>query len=320
MLKLAKLIALGLFVLGTANAQDKYPGRDIEFVIPWGPAGVSDLIGRVFAGELSKTLNVPVVVVNKPGASGTIGGAYVAKARKDGHTVILGSLGWLVGSLLLDPQYDPTADFVPVMRISATPQAIFVKKDSPIGSFDDLMAKAKASPGRISAGTGGQASDANFALQILQKAGGVQFNIVPFKSGNETPTAVLGGHFDFGSGVLSAPIGMVRAGSLRVLAITGDKRVRELGEVPTFRERGYTQTYLDNWNGLMAPGGTPQGVVDALIAASEKVMKSPDVIAGIEKHASVPDPSAGAQFAARLQNERKIIEAIAADLRLKQPK
>jgi tripartite-type tricarboxylate transporter receptor subunit TctC len=320
MLKLIKLIALGLFLAGTANAQDKYPSREIEFVIPWGPAGVSDLIGRVFAGELSKTLSVPVVVVNKPGASATIGGAYVAKGRKDGHTVLLGSLGWLVGSLLLDAQYDAAADFVPIMRISATPQTIFVKKDSPISSFDDLLARAKATPGRISAGTGGQASDANFALQILQKAAGVQFNVVPFKSGNETPPAVAGGHIDFGIGVLSAPIGMVRAGTLRVLAITGDKRVRELADVPTFRERGYTQTYLDNWNGLMAPAGTPQGVVSALIAASEKVMSSPDVIAGIEKNASVADPSAGAQFAARLQNERKIIEAIAADLKLKQPR
>ena len=316
-MKALLLVACALLAI-PAHAQEKYPAREIEFVIPWGPAGVSDLIGRVFAGELAKTLGVPVVVVNKPGASATIGGAYVAKGRKDGHTVMLGSLGWLVGSLLLDAQYDPTADFVPIMRVSATPQSIFVKKDSPIASFEDLLAKAKASPGRISAGTGGQASDANFALQILQKAAGVQFNIVPFKSGNETPTAVLGGHIDFGIGVLSAPIGMVRAGSLRVLAITGDKRVRELGDVPTFRERGYAQTYLDNWNGLMTPAGVPQNVVDTLVAAAEKVMKSPDVIAGIEKNASVADPSSGAQFAARLQNERKIIESIAADLRLKQ--
>jgi tripartite-type tricarboxylate transporter receptor subunit TctC len=311
------LLACALLAV-PAQAQEKYPAREIEFVIPWGPAGVSDLVGRVFAGELSKTLGVPVVVVNKPGASATIGGAYVAKGRKDGHTLMLGSLGWLVGSLLLDAQYDPTADFVPIMRVSATPQSIFVKKESPIASFEDLLARAKASPNRISAGTGGQASDANFALQILQKAAGVQFNVVPFKSGNETPTAVLGGHIDFGIGVLSAPIALVRAGSLRVLAITGDKRVRELADVPTFRERGYAQTYLDNWNGLMAPAGVPQAVVDTLVAASEKVMRSPDVIAGIEKNASVADPAAGAQFAARLQNERKIIESIAADLRLKQ--
>jgi tripartite-type tricarboxylate transporter receptor subunit TctC len=312
------LLAACLLVAAAAHAQEKYPAREIELVIPWGPAGVSDLVGRVFAGELAKTLGVPVVVVNKPGASATIGGAYVAKGRKDGHTLILGSLGWLVGSLLLDAQYDPTTDFVPIMRVSATPQAIFVKKESPIASLEDLVARAKANPGRVSAGTGGVASDANFALQILQKAAGVQFNIVPFKSGNETPSAVLGGHIDFGIGALSAPIGMVRAGSLRVLVISGEKRITELADVPTLKERGYTQIYLDNWNGLMAPAGVPQSVADALIAASEKVMRSPEVIAGIEKNASVADPSPGAQFAARLQNERKIIESIAADLRLKQ--
>ena len=312
------LLFLAWVVLpSAAQAQEKYPNREIEFVIPWGPAGVSDLVGRVFADELSKTLGFPVVVVNKPGASATIGGAYVAKGRKDGHTLLLGSLGWLVGSLLLDAQYDPTADFVPIMRVSATPQSIFVKKDSPIASLEDLVGRARASPNRVSAGTGGVASDANFALQILQKAAGVQFNIVPFKSGNETPTAVLGGHIEFGIGVLSATIGMVRAGSLRVLAISGEKRVAELPDVPTFRERGYAQTYLDNWNGLMAPAGVPRHVADALTAASEKVMKSPELIAGVEKNASVVDAAAGAQFAARLQNERKIIESIAADLRLK---
>jgi tripartite-type tricarboxylate transporter receptor subunit TctC len=321
----SKTLALAacLFALAIALpafAQDKYPSREIELVIPWGPGGVSDLVGRVFAGELSKTLAVPVVVVNKPGASGTIAGAYMARARKDGHTLMMASLGWLVGSLLLDAPYDPLADFVPIMRVSATPQSIFVRKESPIGSLEDLVARAKKDPGRVSAGTGGVASDANFALQVFQKAAGVQFNIVPFKSGNETPTAVLGGHVDFGIGVLSAPIALVRSGGLRVLAISGARRISELPDVPTLRERGYAQTYLDNWNGVVAPAGVPQQVADVLIAASEKVMKAPEVVSGIERNASVADPASGAQFLASLQNERKIIETIAAGLGLKRGK
>lgn len=314
------VIAVGLFVLSglmPSYAQEKYPSRPIELVIPWGPGGVSDVIGRIFASELSKTLEIPVIPLNKPGASGTIGGAYVATARKDGHTVMIGSLGWLVGSLLLDARYDPLADFVPVMRISATPQSLFVKSDSPIKSLEDLVDKAKKNPNRISTGTGGVASDSNFALQIFQKAAGIQLLVVPFKSGADTPPAVVGGHVDLGVGVLSAPISLVRAGSLRVLVISGPKRITDLPDVPTFSERGFSQTYLDNWNGLVVPLGVPQHVIDTLTAAAEKVVRSKDVIAGIEKNTSVVDASSGAQFRTRLQNERKIIESMAADLNLK---
>jgi tripartite-type tricarboxylate transporter receptor subunit TctC len=315
---LVTLIGL-LAVLGvtSAHAQEKYPSRAIELVIPWGPGGVSDLIGRILAAELSKTLEVPVTPLNKPGASGTIGGAYVAAARKDGHTVMVGSLGWLVGSLLLDARYDPLTDFVPVMRISATPQSLFVKSDSPVKSLEDLVDRARRDPNRISIGTGGVASDSNFALQIFQRASGIQLHVVPFKTGADTPTAVLGGHVDVGIGVLSAPINLVRAGSLRVLAISGPERIAELPEVPTFSERGFTQTYLDNWNGLVVPAGVPQQVVDTLTVAAAKAMKSRDVIAGIQKNSSVVDAESGAQFRARLQNERKIIESMAAELNLK---
>lgn len=316
----AILVALCLLALPPCYAQEKYPARDIELVIPWGPGGVSDMIGRIFATELGKTLGVAVVPVNKPGASGTLAGAYVARGRKDGHTVMMGSLGWLVGSLLLEVAYDPLADFVPVMRVSATPQSLFVKKDSPLRSLEDLVEAARRNPGRVSGGTGGVASDANFALLIFQQAAGIRFNIVPFKSGNETPTAVLGGHVDFGIGVLSAPIALVRGGNLRVLAVSGAQRIGELPEVPTLRERGFTQTYLDNWNGLFVPAGIPQQAIDALSAASEKVVRSPEVIANIERNSSVVDAAGGTDFRTRLQNERKIIETIAADLGLKRGK
>lgn len=317
------VIAVGLLVLSgliPSYAQEKYPSRPIELVIPWGPGGVSDLIGRIFATELSRTLETPVIPLNKGGASGTIGGAFVAKAKNDGYTVMIGSLGWLVGSLLLDVRYDPLADFVPIMRISATPQALFVKSDSPIKSLEDLVDKAKKNPLGISVGTGGAASDSNFALQTFQKAAGIQFLVVPFKAGADTPPAVMGGHVGVGVGVLSTPISMVKAGNLRILVISGNKRVSDIPDVPTFSERGFRQTYLDNWNGLFAPAGTPQHVVNTLTAAADKVVKSKDVIAAIEKSTSVVDESSGAQFRTRLQNERKLIESMIADLKLKENK
>lgn len=307
-----------VFGFTASYSQEKYPSREIELVIPWSPGGVSDIIGRIFGNELTKVLKVPITPVNKAGGSGTIGGAYVHRAKKDGYTTLIGGLGWLVGSILLEEiPYDPLKDFIPITRISSTPQCIFVEANSPFKSLEDLIEKAKKNPKMISCGTGGTASDSNFALQIFMKAAGVEFNVVPFKGGGETPPAVLGGHVDFGIGVLSAVINLVRAGNLRLLVISGSTRIKDLPGVPTFKEKGLTQTFLDNWNGLFVPTGIPQNVIDTLTLASEKFVKSNEFASAIERTASIVDSVSGAEFRKSLENERKIIETIASEIGLK---
>ena len=321
-LVIVMVLSVGMLCVSTlSSAQEKYPAREIEYVIPWSPGGVSDIVGRIFANELSKNLNVPVTPVNKAGGSATIGGTYVYRAKKDGYTVLNGSLGWLVGSLLLnDIPFDCLRDFVPIMRFAATPQAIFVKQDSPFKTIDDLIEKAKKNPKMISCGTGGTASDSNFALQIFQKAAGIEFNIVPFKGGGESPPAVLGGHVDIAISVLSVVVNFVKAGNMRVLVISGDHRLKEFPDTPTFKEKGFTQTYMDNWNGLVVPAGVPQNVITTLTAASEKAVKSKELITAVERTASVVDSASGEAFRKRIENDRNMIEAIASELKLKAAK
>ena len=141
-------VCLTLLIGATVSqAQDKYPSRGIELVIGWAPGGPADLAGRIFANELTKALKVPVTPVNKPGASGTIGATYTFKAKKDGYTLMAGSLGWLLGSITLEGiVYDPLNDFVPITRIANSPHGLFVKSDSPFKTFEDFIEKAKKNP------------------------------------------------------------------------------------------------------------------------------------------------------------------------------
>ena len=309
---------LVMFGMPPLWAQEKYPSREIELVIPWAPGGVSDIVGRIFANELAKGLKSPVTPINKAGGSGTIGATSALKARKDGYTAMIGSLGWLVGSILLeDIPYDPLRDFIPLANISSTPRCIFVRSDSPYRNLEDLIAKAKKSPKSISCGTGGAASDSNFALQIFQKAAGVEFTIVPFKGGGETPPAVLGGHVDVGILTLASVINFVKAGNMRALVVSGAKRLKDLPDVPTFKEKGFTQTYLDNWNGLFLPAGVPQYAIDTLASASEKAIKSKESAVVIERTTSTVDYMAGAEYRRMVENERSTIETIASEIGVK---
>lgn len=316
-------LACLVMVFGVASlyADEKYPTREIELLIPWSPGGPTDIIGRIFANELTKYLKVPVIPTNKAGGTATIGAAYVVKARKDGYTTMVGSLGWLVGSTVLeDIPYDPLKDFIPIANISMTPACIFVKADSSFRTLEDLIDKAKKNPKIVSCGTGGTASDGTFNLHILQKAAGIEFNFVPFKGGGDIPAAVLGGHVDFGVNPVSAVISFVRAGNMRILAIGGSSRIKDLPDVPTFSERGFKQPYLNNWNGLFAPTGIPQFAIDTLSLASEKAIKSKEMASTLDRVASTVEYVTGGDYRRRVEDERNIIERIAYDTGLKQKK
>jgi tripartite-type tricarboxylate transporter receptor subunit TctC len=317
---LAVVIGLGLLAgAGPLPAQEKYPSRAIEYVIPWPPGGSTDIASRIFANELQKVLKSPVAPVNKGGASATIGGTAVYRAKKDGYTLLGSSLGWLLGSITLEGvPYDPLKDFVHITKVSTTPHGIYVRKDSPIKTLEDLIDRAKKNPGAVSCGTAGSGSDGHYNIEIFQKAAGVQLKHVPFKGVSEVPPAVLGGHVDIGIGVVSAWLSFISSGDVRTLAITGTSRLKDLPGVPTFNERGLKQTFLNNWVGFSAPTGLPQPVMDVLAQSSEKIVKSKEFIDAVEKTGGVVEFMRSAEFQKMLEDERKIGDAIAENLGLKQ--
>ncbi len=315
------LSALVLMATSLGLWAQPYPSRAIEFVISWPPGGPADISGRIFANDLSKVLKVPVTPINKPGAAGTVGATYVYKARKDGYTLFCGTLGWTLGSITLeDILYDYMKDFIPISKIAVGPHSIAVKSDSPIKTLQDFIDKAKKNPRSIPFGTAGTSSDGHFNIEILQKAAGIEIKHVPFKGGGDLPPALLGGHVEAVISVASSLVQFVRAGNMRILAITGESRIKDFPDAPTLKEIGFKEPFLNNWSGFMAPAGVPKAVVDTLAQASEKVIKSKDYVAAIEKTASIVEYMTPAEFKRMMEVENKVADSIATELGLKKGK
>jgi len=287
------------------HAQERYPTSQIELIIPWAAGGVADIAGRIFADELSKVLKVPVVPMNKAGASGTVGSAYVVKARKDGYTLMATSISSIVLAplILKGIPYDTDKDLTFICKIIDAPSGPFVKADSPFMKIEDLIETARKNPGKVSYGTAGTGSDSHFNIEILQDGAKIKMKHVPFKGGGELPPAVLGRHVDFASTVVTSLLPLHKAGEIRILAITGKERISSAPEIPTYFERGYTQNYLSNWVGIFAPTGIPKSVSDELISASGKVTKSKDFISRVEKLASVVAYLGPSEFKKQVEKE-----------------
>lgn len=281
----AILICLGLVIgLLPSYAQEKYPTKNIELVISMGPGGVQDIIGRIFADELSKILKVPVAAINKPGATGTLAPTHVLNAKKDGYTLLINSISGMILShfVLPDVPFDTLKDFIPISVISVAPSILYVKADSPLKSLEDLINEARKTPEKLTYVTMGIGSDSHYNIEQLQIAAKVKFSHIPF-SGGEIIPAVLGGHADFGVTIVVTAASHLKARTIRGIVISGNNRIRAFPDIPTYAEKGYTQHYFINWVGFFAPAGIPRSAVDTLASASEKVIKSKDFASRVEK-------------------------------------
>jgi tripartite-type tricarboxylate transporter receptor subunit TctC len=312
------LVCIGI-VLGYAplSAKEKYPARGINMLIPWPPGGMTDISGRIFANELSKNLNVAISPVNKPGAAGTVCLTAAYNAKKNGYTTMFASLGAFIGAAKLGVPFDPVKVFIPIALANYSSYGIFVRSDSPFKTYDDLMAKAKTKPEAVSMGcsVGG---DAHFNLEIFQKATGVKFNFVPFGGGGKSTPAVLGGHVEAAMTLLPSLIPYVQAGKLRILAQIAEKRNKNIPDVPTLRERGFTETFIEkNWNGLFVPAGVPDYVIKSLASASEKAMQSQDLIDKMEKTGNTVEYMGHEEFWERIKTDYKLVQDLVEKLGLK---
>lgn len=317
LISISTLLVLAFMGLAPLQAQEKYPSRAIDLVIPYPPGGPSDIGGRVFAESLKRVLKVPITIINKAGGSGMVGSVSVLNARKDGYTLLSGGGAWLISSLVLKdvPFKDPLKDFIPISLIGTTPHGLFVKDESPFKTLEDLIDKAKKNPKTFSFGTSAS-GDGRFNFEIFASAAGLEFKFVPYNGTAEAIAAMLGGHIDIAVGSMAAIIPFLKARKARVLAINVPTRMKDFPDIPTFKEKGITQTFIPNWQGLLAPAGVPESVINVLISASDEALKSKDLIDQLAKVDFTVERIGNVEFRNMLENHKKAIKTVVQQLGL----
>ena len=273
-------VFISLVSLGAAQAQEKYPSRPIELVVPMAPGGFADIGTRVFSDELSQILKTPVNVVNRAGGTGVPATMYVLRNPKDGYTLLLGASSTHVIAPIINKEatFDTLKDLLPLGYFGSVPCAFAVRSDSPIKSLNDLIETAGKNPGKLKNGAGGMGTESQFDLEILCMNNKIKITTVPFSSGGEALPALLGGHVDMATSTLATFGPSIKGGKVRVLAVTSEKRHPEFPEIPTTADLGHPYISFYPWIGLLASAGIPTSVQNILVPAIEKVFKNPEVI------------------------------------------
>lgn len=268
------------------HAQADWPaGRPITWVVPYPPGGTTDILGRNIAQRIGAALGTTVVVDNKAGATGTIGGAYVAKAAPDGWTLLGTSIGpqSIAPHLIAKLPYDPLRDLEPVAMLGTIPHLLVVPTSQPMTTVADLVAAAKAKPGELAYASGGNGTILQMQAELLALRTGVKFNHIPYKGDTPALQDTLGGQVQFMFAPVAAALPHVRAGKLKVLAVTAGKRLKALPEVPTMAEAGFKDFVVEQWQAVYLPARTPAPRVQRLNAEINKALTDPAIVALAEK-------------------------------------
>jgi tripartite-type tricarboxylate transporter receptor subunit TctC len=288
---------LPLLAGGVSQAADAWPSRPVRVVVPYGPGGAVDVATRKMAQMLSTQTGQSFIVENKPGATGTIGVSQVARAAPDGYTLMANDTTYsLLPHIFKQLPFDPAKDLQPISAFVFAPMALAVSSDSSYRKLDDLIGQARAKPDLITYGSGGAGTTPHFAAEGLALATNVKFMHVPFKGAAEATQAVLGKVIDFQFASTTGIMGPVQGGQLRVLAVSGDKRLTVLPEVPTFAEAGIKNFGVVNWTGLWAPTGTPPEVTERLQREIAKAMSGPEMQSFATKMGAEPRAAGATEF------------------------
>ena len=282
-----------------------WPQRPVKIVVPSPPGDGSDAVARAIADKLAIALGQPFVVENKPGAGGVIGSSEAAHAPHDGYTLIMGNAGshGINAAVYTKLNYDPVRDFTPVTLIAESPNVLVANPDAPFKSVQELIAAAKARPGKIDFASGGQGSSAHMSMELFKYLTHTDLNHIPYKGATPALTDIIAGTVPVGFFNLPPAMGHIKSGKVRALAVTTSKRWSALPYVPTVAEAGVPSFETVAWFGLLAPAGTPHDVIDRLAAEVQKIVKMPDVRARIEATGAQAVGSTPAEFAKRIHDD-----------------
>jgi tripartite-type tricarboxylate transporter receptor subunit TctC len=298
--------AAAFLTLGAAGAlAQTYPAKPIRLVVPFPPGGTTDILAREAGARLATTLGQPVVIDNRPGAGGNIGSDLVAKAAPDGYTLLMGTVGThaINPSLYSKMPYDHVKDFAPVILVAGVPNVLEVTPSLPVNSVADLIKLAKEKPGQINFASSGSGTSIHLSGELFKAMAGVDMTHVPYKGSAPALTDLMGGQVQVMFDNLPSSLPFIKAGKLRAIAVTSLKRAPALPDVPTISESGLPGFEASSWFGVLAPAGTPPGVVARINAEINKWLQSPEgkdqlLAQGAQAAGGTPE-----QFAAHIRAE-----------------
>jgi tripartite-type tricarboxylate transporter receptor subunit TctC len=274
----AGLASLLLSAAAAAQA-DAYPSRPVRLVVPYAPGGVSDITGRIVAQKMTELLGQSVVVENRAGAGGMVGTGSVARSAPDGYTIVLSSLSaYAIGPRLVKaPLYDPINDFTPIAAVALSPTILTINTALPFQNVRELIAYAKANPGKLTYGSSGIGSVAHISAEMLRASTGIELVHVPYKSAAQAYPDMISGSVSMVFDALPSAIQHIRSGKARPLAMMSDRRASLVPDVPTFAEAGYPEATLRLWVGLHGPANLPGAIVQKLNETAARAVAAPDV-------------------------------------------
>lgn len=298
-------LAAGTAALPGAALAQAFPTRPITIVVPFSAGGTTDILARLVGQYLSTELGQPVVVENKAGAGGNIGGQYAAKAAADGYTLFMGTVGThaINASLYKKMPFDPVKDFAPLTRVANVPNLLVVNPKQPFRTVPEMIAYAKANPGKINFGSPGNGSSPHLSGELFKSMTKVDLTHIPYKGSAPAVTDLLGNQIAIMFDNMPSVIPHVRSGKLHAIAITTSKRSPELPDVPTVAEAGVPGYEAMSWFGMFAPAATPKPVLDKLSGALAKVLANPEVKKKIADQGGEPVNETPAQFATFIKSE-----------------
>ena len=299
-----QLAALALAsVAGAAHAQ-AWPSKPVSLVVPFPAGGTTDVLARALAERLWPAIGQPVIVENKPGAGATIGADYVAKAKADGHTLLIGAVHHTIASSVYKKlPYDFQKGFEPVTVIAMVPNVLVVNARTPAKNVNELVALIKAKPAEASYGSNGNGTAQHLIGTQFQQQTGTRLQHIPYKGSGPLATDLLGGQILMSFDTITPVLPHIKAGKLRPLAVTTAKRSPALPDVPTLQEAGLKDFDIGTWFGVLAPVGTPKPVLDRLSAEATKIIQSPDFRKRMDDIGAQTVGNSPAEMAAQIRSE-----------------
>lgn len=295
---------LALIAVGHGQAED-YPARPVRLIVAFAPGGTADFTARLLADKMQRRLGAPVAVENKPGANGAVAAEYVARSDADGYTLFFTTVGAVAinPALRSDLPYDPLKDFAPVGQVAVNSTMLVVRPDMKVGSARELAELARQKPGAITVGITGRGALSDLGLRLFESAAGIKLQGVPYRGAAPAIVDILAGHLDGLMGDVPTVMAQVKAGKLTALAATSTERSDIFPDVATFVEQGFAGVVGDNWNGVLAPAGTPQPVIAKLSAALVAALTDPDTRQRLKNEGATPAPSSPQAFGNYLRAE-----------------